>query len=143
MNSALPAVERDDASAEFFDAAARGELLVKRSTVSGTVLGPEVRTDPVSGSPDLEPYVVSGAGTLVSWTVVHRAPTPVLAAAVPYVSAIVELVEGPWLTVRLIADDPARLRAGIPVRARFLPTGDPADGSGEGEVAAVFESVLD
>lgn len=137
MTGILPAVVRDDASASFFDAAARGELLVKRGP-SGTVLPPEARTDPTTGSSDLQPYVASGAGTLVSWAVVHRAPLPVLAASVPYVSAIVELAEGPWLMVRLLVDDASRLRVGDPVRVRYLQSGD---GEEEGDVVPVFEPV--
>ena len=137
MSAALPAVVRDDASAPFFDAAARGELLVKRGP-SGTVLAPEARTDPTTGSSDLQPCVAAGDGTLVSWAVVHRAPLAVLAASVPYVSAIVELAEGPWLMVRLLVDDPARLRVGDPVRVRYLRSGD---GEEEGEVVPVFEPV--
>lgn len=138
MRATLPLVVRDDASAAFFDAAARGELLVKRGP-SGTVLGPEARTDPATESSDLYPWVASGKATLVSWAVVHRAPLPVLAASVPYVSAVVELAEGPWLVVRLLVEDPARLRAGDPMRARYLRSGD---GEEEGEVLPVFEPAL-
>ncbi|CDO90249.1 Zn-ribbon domain-containing OB-fold protein [Mycobacterium triplex] len=134
MSAKLPAVVRDEASAAFFEAAARDELLLKRGP-SGTVLAPEARTDPITGSSDLQPWVATGAGTLVSWAVVHRAPLPALAASVPYVSAIVELAEGPWLMVRLLADDPTRLRVGDPVRARFERSGD----DDEGEVIPVFE----
>lgn len=136
MNAPLPAVERDNASAAFFDAAARGELMVKRSAVSGTVLAPEARTDPASGSPNLLPCVVAGGGKLVSWAVVHRAPLPVLAASVPYISAVIELDEGPWLMVRLFADDPGGLHAGDRVQVRFLQSGD---GDQLGEVVPAFE----
>lgn len=136
MSALLPPVERDDASAAFFDAAARGELLVKRCPVSQTVLAPEARTDPTSGSSDLLPHRVSGEGTLVSWTTVHRAPLPLLAASVPYVSAIVELDEGPWLMVRLLTDSPEQLRSGIRVRVRFLRSGGEDD---NGQVVPVFE----
>ena len=135
MNPKLPAVLRDDASAAFFDAASRGELLVKRGP-SGTVLAPEARTDPRTGSSDLQPWVAAGDGTLVSWAVVHRAPLPALAASVPYVSAIVELAEGPWLMARLMVDDPSRLRVGDRVRVRFERSGDSEE---EGEVVPVFE----
>lgn len=134
--SEFPRVERDDGSAAFFDAAARQELLMQRGP-SGTVLPPEARTDPASGSADLEPVTVSGAGVLVSWAVVHRAPMPALAGAVPYVSAVVELAEGPWLIVRLVGDT-AGCRAGDPVLARFVPSGDPAD---PGAALPVFERV--
>ena len=54
----------------------------------------------------------------------------------PYVSAIVELAEGPWLIVRLLVDDPAGLRVGDPVRVRYLRSGD---GEEECEVLPVFE----
>jgi uncharacterized protein len=138
MSATLPVVARDEASAAFFDAAARGELLVKRGP-SGTILAPEARTDPITGSADLQPYVANGDGTLVSWAVVHRAPLPVLVASVPYVSAIVELSEGPWLMVRLLAEDPARLRVGDPVRVRYLRSGDREE---EGEVVPVFEPAV-
>jgi uncharacterized protein len=139
MNAKLPAVVRDEASAAFFVAAAAGELLVKRGP-SGTVLAPEARTDPITGSSDLQPWVASGDGTLVSWAVVHRAPLPALAASVPYVSAIVELTEGPWLMVRLLVDDPAGLRVGDRVRAHFVRSGDDEE---EGEVVPVFVPASD
>jgi uncharacterized OB-fold protein len=138
MSAKLPAVVRDEASASFFDAAARGELLVKRGP-SGTVLAPEARTDPTTGSPDLQPCVASGEATLVSWAIVHRAPLPALVASVPYVSAIVELAEGPWLMVRLLVEHPARLRVGDPLRVRYLRSGDR---EAEGEVVPVFEPAM-
>jgi uncharacterized OB-fold protein len=134
---AFPAVERDEASAEFFAAAARGELLVQRCTVSGDALGPEARTCPSCGSADLAPAVASGRGTLISWAVVHQAPVPSLAAAVPYVTAVVELAEGPWLTVRLVDCDGTELRAGTPVTACFVLSGE-AGAEPAGEVLVVF-----
>lgn len=137
MSGIQPQVVRDDASAAFYDAAARGELLVKQGP-SGIVLPPDARTDPASGSTDLTPYVASGLGTLISWAVVHRAPLPALADAVPYVSAIVELAEGPWVAVRLLVEDPAVLRAGVAVRATFVRTGGDTPET-TGEVVPVFE----
>ncbi|MDN5913751.1 MAG: OB-fold domain-containing protein [Pseudonocardia sp.] len=134
--SGFPTVERNGESVAFFDAAARGELLMQRGP-SGAVLPPEARTDPETGSADLEPVVVSGRGHLVTWSVVHRAPVPALADAVPYVSAVVELAEGPWLIVRLLGD-PASLHAGDPVRVRFETSGGSGDG---GETLPVFEPV--
>jgi uncharacterized protein len=134
---AFPAVERDEASAGFFAAAARGELLVQRCTRSGDVLGPEARTCPSCGSADLAPAVASGRGTLISWAVVHQVPVPSLAAAVPYVTAVVELAEGPWLTVRLVDCDGTGLRVGAAVAARFVPSGE-AGAEPAGEVLAVF-----
>jgi uncharacterized OB-fold protein len=129
----FPPVERDAASAGFFDAAARGELLLRRAP-DGEVFGPQDDVGARFGTGDLEPLVASGDATLVSWAVVHQAPLPWLAGAVPYVCAVVELAEGPWLTVRLVGvdvgADPGALVAGQPLRVRFVASG-PADGPGE------------
>ena len=119
----FPAVARDSGSAAFFDAAARGELLVQRCTGCATVLPPEARTCPSCGSAELEPTVVSGLGRLVTWVVVTQAPIPVLAGAVPYVTAVVELDEGPWLMVRLIDAEPADLSVDDRVRVGFVRSG--------------------
>ncbi|ONH49955.1 hypothetical protein CcI49_37850 [Frankia sp. CcI49] len=143
-DGAFPPVARDDASAAFFDAAARGELLVRRCLDSGDVLGPEARTCTGCGSARLEPFVVSGRGVLVTWAVVHQVPVSALRGAVPYVTAVVELAEGPWLLVRLVGTDGRDLRAGQPVSARFVRPQRPDDGSGAeggeapGEVLPVF-----
>jgi uncharacterized protein len=134
---AFPAVERDEASAEFFAAAARGELLVQACARSGDVLGPEARTCPSCGSTDLAPAAASGRGTVISWAVVHQAPVPQLAAAVPYVTAVVELAEGPWLMARLVDCDGIELRVGTPVAACFVPSGEAGAGPA-GEILVAF-----
>ncbi len=135
---AFPAVARDSGSAAFFDAAARGELLVQRCTGCSTVLAPEARTCLSCGSADLEPAVVSGRGRLVTWVVVTQAPVPVLAGAVPYVTAVVELDEGPWLIVRLVDADPAALAVDDLVQVDFVRSGG---GEHTGEMLPVFRRV--
>ena len=110
---AFPAVERDEASEPFFAAAARGQLLVRRCPSDGVMLGPQARTCPDCGGAELEWAAASGRGALVSWAVVHQVPVPALAAAVPYLTAVVELAEGPWLMARLVDADDRDLRAGL------------------------------
>jgi uncharacterized protein len=133
---ALPAIERDEASEPFFAAAARGELLVRRCPRDGAMLGPQARTCPDCGFSELEWAAASGQGTLISWAVVHQVPVPALAAVVPYLTAVVELAEGPWLMVRLVDTDALGLRAGLPVAARFMPSG--GDGEPAGETLVAF-----
>lgn len=137
---AFPAVERDEASAEFFAAAARGELLVQTCARCADALGPEGRTCPSCGSADLTPATASGHGTVISWAVVHHPPVPQLAPAVPYVTAVVELAEGPWLMARLVDCDGIDLRAGTPVAARFVPSGEPG-AEPPGEILVAFAPV--
>ncbi len=133
--TSFPAVARDAGSADFFDAAARGELLVQKCSSCDTVLTPEARTCLSCGSVDLEPTVVSGLGSLISWVVVRQAPIPVLKDAVPYVSAVVELDEGPWLMVRLIDVDAAALSVDARVSVDFVQSGV---GENTGEMLPVF-----
>jgi hypothetical protein len=63
---------------------------------------------------------IEGAGSLYSWTVVHRTPMPEFAPLVPYVVAIVELRADPVLRMlgRFLGD-PAQLRIGMPLAVRF------------------------
>ena len=71
--------------------------------------------------PALEPAEVPGAGRLVSWTVVGRAPTRFRAEA-PYAVCVVDLHAGLRVTGRL-ADHAADPRPGDAVRAVGLGEG--------------------
>jgi uncharacterized OB-fold protein len=116
------AVTRDDASAPFFDAAADGQLLARRCADCGhwvapyTRMGQALERCPNCTSERLEWAPASGAGTLVSWTVVHTREGP----APPI--GVVELAEGPWVTARVEAD-PADLRAGMALTVGFARPG--------------------
>ncbi|WP_132426687.1 Zn-ribbon domain-containing OB-fold protein [Pseudonocardia endophytica] len=107
------------ATAPFFDGAAREQLMIRRCERCAHPEPPEARTCSSCASVDLTWISATGRGHLVTWTVVHRAPHPDLAGAVPYVAGIVELDEGPWLHAR-ICGDPTTMRAGLPVRVAFV-----------------------
>jgi uncharacterized OB-fold protein len=66
---------------------------------------------------DLEWRPASGRGSLYSFTIVHRAPSPALQGAVPYVVALVDLEEGVRLmtTLQDVVPDPEALRPGMPL----------------------------
>ena len=121
----LGVVLADPRGAPFFEAANRGELLIRRCVGCGRWLAPSASGCPQCGEDaELAWAAASGRGTLVSWSVVHpRHGGPV---AVP---ALVELEEGPWLATGLrLADagELAELHAGQPVAAEFIR---PADGA--------------
>jgi uncharacterized OB-fold protein len=86
------------------------------------------------GGEDLEFVPASGAGTVYSFTVVHRAPHPAFAA--PYVVALVRLAEGPVLLTRLVGAPVEALACDQPVRVgwdplpdgRHLPVFTPSEG---------------
>ncbi|MET9550392.1 OB-fold domain-containing protein [Streptomyces sp. NPDC006627] len=106
-------IVRDDSSAPFFDALGRADLTVRQCAECGKLAAPQVRACPICSAPSLGWKAVSGFGTLISWTVLRDR-----AGAITAVGGIVELVEGPWLRVRLAAD-PAGLSAGLPMKVEF------------------------
>ena len=116
-----PVIRRDERSAGFFDGAARDELRVLRCAGCGAAHGPAAVACPHCGGTDLSWAAASGAATLVSWAVPHERAS----GAPAVVLALVELAEGPWMHTRVDAD-PAALRAGLPLTARFvhLPDGE-------------------
>lgn len=106
-------VLRDDPSAAFFDAAARGQLLIKTCPGCARHAHPREHDCPGCGTP-LDWHPASGEATLVTWSLgtPGRDEPPVL-------FGYVELAEGPWLEA-LLVDIPAdRLAEGLPLRVTF------------------------
>jgi uncharacterized protein len=129
-------VRRTDESADFFDMAARGQLMIRRCRACSAYRAPQVSVCIECFSDTSDPVPASGTAGLVSWTVVHRSPVPGL--DVPYIAALVECEEGPWIFVRLINDTGNALHAGMPVELFTAQSGD----EGEWVVAArVVEGV--
>ncbi|MCW2884079.1 MAG: uncharacterized protein QOE54_4596 [Streptosporangiaceae bacterium] len=111
-------VKRDGATAAFFNATARGELLIRRCEACGGFDAPQATACAHCGSAELAWAVARGTGTVASWTVVHGraqgdAPAP------RTVLAIVELDEGPWLQVHLADVPPEAVTAGLKVVVGF------------------------
>jgi uncharacterized protein len=62
----------------------------------------------------------SGRGRVFSWTVTHQALHPAFVDDVPYVTALVELEEGPRLVGRLTGVDPSSVSLGLAVRVEVI-----------------------
>lgn len=122
MTNPWPPIDRDAKSGEFFDAAAAGKLLLKTCDTCAHALAPESQLCTACHGTRLSWAPASGAGLLVSWTVVHRAPNHMYTDVVPYTVGIVELAEGPWLYARIVTAAP---RCGAPLHAEFV---HPEDG---------------
>jgi len=117
-------IERDDATAAFFDAAREGRLLIRRCVVCRRLHPPQ--QERCADSDELEWVDAAGTGTLVTWSVDHGAPpAPELldAAGEGAVIGIVELAEGPWLNAALPGVDPSDLSVGMPVHVEFVALG--------------------
>lgn len=111
-------VARDDDSARFFDAAARGELLVLRCADCDSYSAPSANTCVQCGSLDLAGTAARGSGRLVSWTIVPPR-SPDSPQVPPTVVGLIELAEGPWLVGNVSGADPTELEVGLPVRVAF------------------------
>ena len=77
-------------------------------------------------SRDTEWMQSSGRGTLYSFAVVHRAPTPAFRDDVPFVVAVVELEDGARIPTNLVEvePDPSKIRCDMPVEVLFEDVSD-------------------
>jgi len=76
---------------------------------------------PLCGSRDTTWKQMSGRGTVYTFSIVQRAPTPAFAEDVPFVNAIVELEEGARMMTGLVGvePDPSKISVGTPVEVTF------------------------
>ena len=63
----------------------------------------------------------SGSASLFTYGIVHRPPHPGFMAETPFVTAIVELEEGPKMGTNIVMDDPTpeKLQIGMPLEVVF------------------------
>ena len=99
----------------FWDAAAKGKLLVKRCTACGKSHHYPRPICPFCGSDRTEWKDGTGQGVIYSFSVMRR-------ASPPYVIAYVTLEEGPTIMTGLVDCDFDALRIGQPVRVAWTPT---------------------
>jgi uncharacterized OB-fold protein len=119
-----PNVQRDGASADFFDATRWNILLIKACRSCSHLVPATAASCSECCSTDLVARQARGSGRLVSWAVVHVAPHPALANDVPFVTGIVELLEGPWLRARIMCEPSAVLQVGTPLEVSFVHRAD-------------------
>jgi uncharacterized OB-fold protein len=112
-------VQRDEFSAGFFDAAADGHLAVRRCEnghflpPSVGYMGPSLRC-PECQSPEIDWVHASGEATVVSWTVIHAKE------GTRQIAGIIELAEGPWMTVALDLESDEGLEVGAALKVSFV-----------------------
>jgi uncharacterized OB-fold protein len=109
----------DPATRDYWDAASRGELRLPRCTSCSKVHFYPRPACPHCGGTAFDWPRASGAGTIYSFTVVQRAPSPAFEGDVPYVVAIIALDEGPHLMSNVVGVDPSTVRIGQHVEVQF------------------------
>lgn len=111
----IPAPSANPETKEFWDAAARGQLLIKRCRTCAAVHYYPRAACPFCGSDSTEWQTASGSGTIYSYSVMRR-------AEVPYAVAYVTLDEGVTMMTNLVDCDFNALRIGQRVKVVFKPS---------------------
>ncbi len=116
VQSLRPVPVPDEASAPFFDGAARGELMFQRCGSCGAFMWPVKPRCVECFSGEVEWTPASGRAELYSFVVVHqRYP----GFEEPYVVATVETPEGVRFNTSIVGADPGGLEIGMLVEVVF------------------------
>lgn len=111
----IPAPEPNPETRAFWDATARGQLLLKRCAGCGELHYYPRAICPFCFSDKTEWEAVSGKGKIYSYSVMRRAPEP-------YAIAYVTLAEGVTMLTNIVDCDLDKIRIGQNVRLVFKPT---------------------
>ncbi|HXC77431.1 MAG TPA: OB-fold domain-containing protein, partial [Candidatus Acidoferrum sp.] len=115
-SSGLPIPVPTAQSRPFWDAVARGVLMLQQCSVDGRYEWTPQTVCSGCLEDTLEWKEVSGRGTVYSYSVVTRPQIP--AFEVPYTVAIVELLEGPRMLTQIVGPTRESVSIGSPVRFR-------------------------
>ena len=109
-------------AAPFWEAVARGELHLPWCLACDAPFFYPRTLCPRCGSRELEWRRASGRGTLHAFCIQHATPLPEFRDLVPFVTALVELAEGPRMMSRLVGvdPDPAVVRCEMPLVVDFV-----------------------
>jgi len=111
----IPAPAVNPETQPYWDAAAKGQLMVKKCLACGEVHFYPRSTCPFCFSDRTEWLAASGKGTIYSYSVMRRAPEP-------YAIAYVTLAEGPRMMTNIVDCPFDRIKIGLPVKLVFKPS---------------------
>lgn len=108
-------------SDRYWEGVRNEELWLQRDTGTGQYQFYPRGINTISPGDSLEWVRASGNATLFTFAIVHAPPHPAFAQDVPYITAIVELEEGPKMPANLVGvdPDPANLEIGMPLKVVF------------------------
>ncbi len=108
----------------YWEGARRGELLLQRCTVCSTLWHPPLPRCPSCHSDAVAWVPASGRGRVYTYTVVYHATHVAMKDRVPYISALIQLDEGPRILTNLRNCAEEDVRVDMPVRVLFEPLTD-------------------
>lgn len=119
MTALPPKPVADQDTQPYWDAATERRLLVPRCGACGRWIWQPAPLCPSCGTADPVWTEVTGAGVVMSWTVIHPPVLPAWADDVPFTVLLVELSESVRMVGRLVDADAAALSIGSPVALRW------------------------
>jgi uncharacterized OB-fold protein len=122
QRAAVPHAAPGPLTEPFWRGCAEGQLLFQRCESCASANFPPSEHCRQCLSTELKWERSAGDGVVYSWTVVHRAATPVFET--PYAPAIVDMAEGYQILTNVIDTDIGQLRVGLPVTVDFRAVGD-------------------
>jgi uncharacterized OB-fold protein len=122
----LPSPRPNPDSLPYWEAARERRLLIRHCWSCGARHFMPRHLCPQCWSDKLEWIESTGAGSVYSFSIVHRAPTPDFATRAPYVIAMVELDEGPRMFANIIGNDALSVSIGDRVQVAFEDRGEGA-----------------
>ena len=116
-NKPLPRPNPD--TQPFWDACQQHELRFQKCLDCDHVRWPASIICPSCYSKETERIKASGKGTVYTFTVYHHAFHPAFKEDIPYVTAIIELEEGPHLLSNIVNCDPETVYCDMPVEVTW------------------------
>lgn len=119
MSDERPLPVADALTAPYWNAARERRFVLPRCKGCGGWHFYPRATCPHCASPEIEWREASGTGTVYTYTVVERAPSPAFENEAPYTVAVIALAEGPHLMSSVTGCSPDAVRIGLPVKVAF------------------------
>ena len=124
MTTPLPTPEPNADSRAYWQAARAGRLVVRRCRACGDRHFMPRGQCPTCWSDQLEWVDCDGGGTVYSFSIIHRAPTPDFAGIAPYVIALIDLDEGPRMFANIVGPGALDVQMGERVKVTFEARGE-------------------
>jgi uncharacterized OB-fold protein len=109
----LPVLNADNK--EFWESCKNHQLRIQKCHDCGELRWPPSFLCPHCHAQDSEWVQVSGKGTVYTFTIFHRAYHLGFKEDIPYVTAVIELDEGPHLLSNIVDCEPGEVRCDMPV----------------------------
>jgi uncharacterized protein len=114
-----PLPKIDKVNRPYWEGCREGKLLLPRCAACGHRWFPPAPNCPRCLSAELVWDPASGRGTLWSWNVFHQAYFKGFRDDLPYLTALIKLAEGPFMTSTVVNAAPGELRCDRPVEVVF------------------------